>query len=268
MPKEGKTVCREVPYRMAGHEKKAPRWLATCWWLLVLAIWEGAARVGAVPEIILPGPVAIVGELFRLAGVGDLGPAVAASAWRWLVGVAGGGVLGLALALAAGVQRHVRAVLVPLVHFLYPVPKIAMLPLFVLWLGIGESPKWLIIGLGVFFPVFISTLQGIAHIPRIYYEVATVYPTSQGRFLRQIVLPAVLPSVFAGLRLGCGTALVLLVAAEMIAADTGVGALILHYGDLMLTKSLLACVLLLSLAGLLVQWLLQQAERLAIPWKG
>lgn len=256
-----------VPYRLAAREKKAARWLAPVWWLLLFAIWETTARLGFLPAIYLPAPTVIITELFRLLATGELLPALGASAERWLIGVVGGGLCGLLLALGAGTRRNLHELTVPLVHFLYPVPKIAMLPLFILWLGIGEEPKWVIIGLGVFFPVFISTLQGIRHIPRIFYEVAAVYPTSNARFLRKIVFPAVLPSIFAGLRLGCGTALVLLVAAEMIAADTGIGALILHFGDLMLTHSLLACVLLLSLAGLFVQWTLQYLERLAIPWK-
>lgn len=256
-----------VPHRLQRWDAALPKWPVPLFWTVVLMLWEGAARSGWIPEIYLPGPLAILMEMVRLFTDGVLWTALGASSLRWGIGVAGGTVIGLTLALGAGMMRHARVVLESVVHFLYPIPKIAMLPLFILWMGIGETPKWVIIGMGMFFPVFINTLTGIARIPRIYYEVAAVYPTSSARFLRQVMLPAVWPAVFAGLRLGTGTALVLLVAAEMIAAETGLGALILHYGDLMLTTSLLACVILLSAIGLGIQGLLHLLERVVVPWK-
>lgn len=201
----------------------------------------------------LPAPTSILLESFRLS-FNELGLAVIASAKRWVVGVGLGSIIGISLAILCGTQKKWRSALEPWIHFLYPIPKIAILPLIVLWLGIGEVPKYVVLALGAFFPTFLTTLEGIDHLPRIYYEVLAIYPVSHAYFLRKIIIPAIIPSIFAGLRLATGTGLVLLVAAEMIAADTGLGALILHYGDLMLTTSLMACVLLLAwLAALLQQ---------------
>lgn len=258
---------RPIPnrlHRLQGRERADLVWAA---WLAVLLGWEAAVRTGAVPALYLPAPTTILAELQRLVLDGTLPQALAASGLRWLIGVAGGTVCALVPALALGLSPTGRKFLSSGVHVFYPMPKIALLPLLVLWLGIGELPKYVIIGLGVFFPLALNTLEALAHVPRQYYEVAAIYPTSRGRLIREVLWPAILPAVFTGLRLGCGTALILLIAAEMLAAETGLGALILQYGGLMLTAPLLACVTLLSLAGLLIQRLLTLAEYYAMPWR-
>lgn len=250
--------------RLHGRERSVLIWAA---WLILLLGWEAAVRVGAIPALYLPAPTTVLAELQRLLLDGTLPAALLASGIRWLVGVAGGTLCALVPALALGLSPTGRKFLLSGVHVFYPMPKIALLPLLVLWLGIGELPKYVIIGLGVFFPLALNTLAALAQVPRQYYEVAAVYPTSRGRLIREVLWPAILPAIFTGLRLGCGTALILLIAAEMLAADTGLGALILQYGGLMLTAPLLACVAVLSLAGVLIQWLLTRAEYYAMPWR-
>ncbi len=233
----------------------------------VLLLWECAVRCGAVDAASCPAPTMIMTELAALAATGILGKALAASGLRWLVGMVLGSTVGVALAVAAGRCTRVGGWVLPWVHLLYPVPKIALLPLFVLWLGIGEWPKSVIIALGAFFPVFINTWNGIGRLPVRYDEVVAIYPVGTRYYLRKILLPAAAPAIFVGLKLAAGSALVLLVAAEMLAADTGIGALILHYGDLMLTAPLLACVTVLAAAGLCIQYLIGRAERYVIRWR-
>ncbi len=233
----------------------------------VLLLWECAVRFGGVNATDCPAPSMIILELVRLGVTGVLWPALVASGMRWLTGMLTGCGLGVLLAVAAGRDRLLGGLTVPWVHLLYPVPKIALLPLFVLWLGIGELPKLVIIALGAFFPVFINTRHGMSRLPRRYDEVVAVYPVGTRYYVRRILLPGVYPSVFAGLKLAAGSALVLLVAAEMLAADTGIGALILQYGDLMLTASLLACVTVLAAAGLVIQYLIGCWERAVVRWR-
>ena len=147
----------------------------------------------------------------------------------------------------------------PIVNALYPIPKIALLPLFILWLGIGELSKVTIIALGVFFPVAMNTYSGVKNVDTLLIKVAVSFNASWWLTMKSVVLPSALPVIFAGLRLAAGTSLLLLVAAEMIAAQEGIGALILHYGDLMITDRLMAGVIVLSLLGLIfnlgLQWL-------------
>ena len=144
----------------------------------------------------------------------------------------------------------------PIVNALYPIPKIALLPLFILWLGIGELSKVTgelskvtIIALGVFFPVAMNTYSGVKNVDPLLIKVAVSFNATRWMTLKKVVLPAALPMIFAGLRLAAGTSLLLLVAAEMIAAQEGIGALILHYGDLMITDRLMAGVIVLSPFG-------------------
>ena len=146
-------------------------------------------------------------------------------------------------------------------------PKIALLPLIILWLGIGEVSKISIISLGVFFPVVINTYSGVKNIDPLLVKVAVSYRTSRLNIIRKVILPAALPVIFAGLKLAAGTSLLLLVAAEMIAAKEGIGAMVLHYGDLMLTTKLMVGVLVLSLLGLIFNRALEWLERILIPWK-
>ena len=149
--------------------------------------------------------------------------------------------------LVTGTSALMDRIGTPIVNALYPIPKIALLPLFILWLGIGELSKVTIIALGVFFPVAMNTYSGVKNVDTLLIKVAV--------------------SFNAGLRLAAGTSLLLLVAAEMIAAQEGIGALILHYGDLMITDRLMAGVIVLSLLGLIFNLGLQWLEHKIVPWK-
>ncbi|HXH84489.1 MAG TPA: ABC transporter permease subunit, partial [Candidatus Tectomicrobia bacterium] len=155
----------------------------------------------------------------------------------------------------------------PLIAATFPVPKIALLPLLILWLGIGEASKVAVIALGVFFPMAINTYAGVRHADPLLVRAAVSFGAGRTSLVRKVLLPSALPTIFAGLRLGAGTALLLLVAAEMIAASSGIGYLVLHAQNLMETTKLMVGIVLLSLLGVGSHWLLARVERLAIPWK-
>ena len=141
------------------------------------------------------------------------------------------------------------------------------LHLFFFWLGIGEVSKVTIIALGVFFPIAMNTYSGVKNVDTLLIKVAVSFKASWWFTMKNVVLPAALPMIFAGLRIAAGTALLLLVAAEMIAAEQGIGALILHYGDLMITERLMAGVIVLSLLGLVFSLTLEWLERRFVPWQ-
>ena len=257
----------KVVSRMTNWQKSYPNWVSIVSILCLLAIWELICQSGVVSSLFLPAPTAIISALLQMIADGEIGVSLAASLYRILAGFFIGSLIGLAVGLVTGTSALMDKIGTPIVNAIYPIPKIALLPLFILWLGIGELSKVTIIALGVFFPVAMNTYSGVKNVDTLLLKVAASFNASWWMTMKSVVLPNALPMIFAGLRLAAGTSLLLLVAAEMIAAQVGIGALILHYGDLMITDRLMAGVIVLSLLGLVFNLILQFLERKAIPWK-
>ena len=257
----------KVVSRMTSWQKNYPNWVSIVSILCLLAIWELICQSGIVSSLFLPAPTAIISALLQMIADGEIGVSLAASLYRILAGFFIGSLVGLAVGLVTGTSALMDKIGTPIVNAIYPIPKIALLPLFILWLGIGELSKVTIIALGVFFPVAMNTYSGVKNVDTLLLKVAASFNASWWMTMKSVVLPNALPMIFAGLRLAAGTSLLLLVAAEMIAAQVGIGALILHYGDLMITDRLMAGVIVLSLLGLVFNLILQFLERKAIPWK-
>lgn len=255
-----------VQDKMKRWRRRCPAWVSAASLLALLALWEAVCRAGVVPPLFLPAPTRILSALAAMAAAGEITDSLAASLTRILLGFAAGSALGLAVGLAAGTSALADRIAMPIVNALYPIPKIALLPLFILWLGIGELSKVTIIAMGVFFPIAMNTYSGVKNVDPLLIKVAVSYRAGWLFTLRAVVLPCALPMIFAGCRIAAGTALLLLVAAEMIAAEKGIGALILHYGDLMMTDRLMAGVIVLSLLGLLFHMALALLEKRCIPW--
>ena len=257
----------KVVSRMHSWQKSYPNWVSVVSILCLLVIWELICQSGLVSSLFLPAPTAIISALLQMIADGEIGVSLAASLYRILAGFFIGSLVGLAVGLVTGTSALMDKIGTPIVNAIYPIPKIALLPLFILWLGIGELSKVTIIALGVFFPVAMNTYSGVKNVDTLLLKVAASFNASWWMTMKSVVLPNALPMIFAGLRLAAGTSLLLLVAAEMIAAQVGIGALILHYGDLMITDRLMAGVIVLSLLGLVFNLILQFLERKAIPWK-
>ena len=257
----------KVVSRMTSWQKSYPNWVSIVSILCLLAIWELICQSGVVSSLFLPAPTAIISALLQMIADGEIGVSLAASLYRILAGFFIGSLVGLAVGLVTGTSALMDKIGTPIVNAIYPIPKIALLPLFILWLGIGELSKVTIIALGVFVPVEMNTYSGVKNVDTLLLKVAASFNASWWMTMKSVVLPNALPMIFAGLRLAAGTSLLLLVAAEMIAAQVGIGALILHYGDLMITDRLMAGVIVLSLLGLVFNLILQFLERKAIPWK-
>ena len=257
----------KVVSRMSSWQKSYPNWVSIVSILCLLAIWELICQSRIVSSLFLPAPTAIISALLQMIADGEIGVSLAASLYRILAGFFIGSLVGLAVGLVTGTSALMDKIGTPIVNAIYPIPKIALLPLFILWLGIGELSKVTIIALGVFFPVAMNTYSGVKNVDTLLLKVAASFNASWWMTMKSVVLPNALPMIFAGLRLAAGTSLLLLVAAEMIAAQVGIGALILHYGDLMITDRLMAGVIVLSLLGLVFNLILQFLERKAIPWK-
>ena len=233
----------------------------------LLVLWELFTRVGWVPALFLPSPLGVLRELIEMARSGQILVHVAASLRRLLLGFAVGAGAGISVGVVVGFFSLAEAVGQPLIAATFPIPKIALLPLLILWLGIGEASKVTVIALGVFFPMAINTYAGVRQADPLLIRAAVSFGAGRWSVIRKVVMPSALPMVFAGLKLGAGTALLLLVAAEMIGAESGIGFLVLQAGNLMETTRLMVGIVVLSLLGVLSHWALTWLERLVIPWR-
>lgn len=256
----------EVKNKLYRWQKQYPVTVSAASIAALLALWESVCLAGVVSPLFLPAPSQILSSLWDMILGGEIGESLVASLYRIIVGFAVGGIFGLIVGLVTGTSALADRMANPIVNALYPIPKIALLPLFILWLGIGELSKVTIIALGVFFPIAMNTYSGVKNVDPLLIKVAVSFNAGWVYTMRCVVLPYALPMIFAGLRIAAGTALLLLVAAEMIAAEKGIGALILHYGDLMITDRLMAGVIVLSLLGLLFSLALERLEKYLIPW--
>ena len=233
----------------------------------LLVLWELVTRTGWVPPLFLPSPLGVLAAGVEMVQSGELLTHVVTSLGRILLGFGLGALGGVAVGLAVGVFSLAEAVGTPLIAATFPIPKIALLPLLILWLGIGEASKVAVITLGVFFPMAINTYAGVRHADPLLLRAAVSFGAGRWSLVRKVMLPSALPMIFAGLKLGAGTSLLLLVAAEMIAAASGIGFLVLHAQNLMETTKLMVGIVLLSLLGVCSHWLLTRLERAVIPWR-
>jgi len=258
---------RAIAFRGGGFSVRPWRWASWLAFAAAIAVWQGAVSFGILDAVFLPSPWSIMLALRHLIATGELWHHLAASLSRIGGGWALGTLAGLVAGLAMGLFSIARAVGVPVISALFPIPKIALLPLFILWLGIGETSKWAIIALGVFFPTVIATYSGIDSIPVSLVRMAQSFGLPFPAIVAKVVLPGALPSIFAGFRISAATALLLVVAAEMIGAQEGIGAFVLTTGNLMLTDQLMAGVVVLSVLGLLIGAALSALERWALRWR-
>ena len=261
------TYRRAVANRLAFLEQPQPAWVTPAAVTLLLVFWELFCLSGLVSPLYLPSPTAIITSGFEMLQSGELLVNARASLYRIAAGFAIGSAAGVVIGLATGFSRLADAVGTPMIYALYPVPKISLLPLIILWLGIGEISKVTIISLGVFFPVVINTYSGVRNVDPLLIKAAISFRASRISLIRKVIMPAALPLIFAGLKLAAGTSLLLLAAAEMIAAKEGLGAMILHYGDLMLTTKLMVGVFTLSILGIIFNHSLNWLEKRIIPWR-
>jgi NitT/TauT family transport system permease protein len=260
-------AARPVKFRGGGFTPRAGRYSG--WIALVLAIglWQLAGSTGWVNPLFLPTPVAIARAIWQLAISGALWHHLSYSIMRigtgWILGTIAGVVTGFAI----GLSSLARGVGITFISALFPIPKIALLPLLILWLGIGEQPKIATIALGVFFSTAISVYSGVDNVPRNLIRMAQSFNVPFHAIVRRVIWPGALPSILAGFRITASVALLLVVSAEMIGAEYGIGAFVLQAGNLMQTDQLLAGVVILSLFGLTVGRLINWLETRLLHWR-
>jgi ABC-type nitrate/sulfonate/bicarbonate transport system permease component len=256
-----------VAFRGAGFEPRAFKLAAIIAFAIVLLAWELASQSGTVSPLLLPSPSAVFSAFTHVLSSGDLFRHIGASLYRIVIGWCLGTTCGILIGLLIGISGIARSVGIPMVSAIFPIPKIALLPLLILWLGIGEPSKIATIALGVFFPTVISTYTGVDSVPRNLIRMAQSFGLQLGSIIRSIILPAALPAMLAGARISSSVALLLVVSAEMIGANEGIGTFVINAGNLMQTDQLLVGVAMLAVLGLTISAVLGRLERRLLRWR-
>ena len=233
---------------------------------LVLAAWQLASTAGVLPKSILPPLVDVFATLSGLVKSGEIFPHTGASLMRagigFLAAVAAGIVLGLTMARVRAVQLAFE----PILLLVYPVPKPALIPLFMIWLGIGDFSKIAVIALACLLPVVVATFNGAKSVDPILLWSARARGTSERRLLWRVILPAIAPQVAAGVRTAIAISIIVLVSSEFLSAQEGLGYLISNYGGVGADDAMLAVVIWLAAIGYLLDRLYLAALRRFMAW--
>ncbi len=232
----------------------------------LFAFWEVMGRAGLISPIVAPAPSVVLGTLVTEIRSGNLASHLSATAVRLVVGLGVGGTIGILAGLAMGLSSRLRMVLDPIVAAVHPLPKIAILPLVMVVLGIGEQSKFAVIALAVFFPLVISTMTGVRQISPVHLDVARSYGATRRKLFTRVVIPASLPMILGGLRIALNTALGVTISVEVLAASRGLGALIWLSWEVLRIEVLYAALFVVAALGILFNVLIQFLLTRLVPW--
>jgi sulfonate transport system permease protein len=280
----GVGVVREVTHRgtLAGADPPAAsyskgtsanaRWLrsaAVPWFLpaIILVLWQLALTFGVFKPHQLPPPLTVLSTAFDQAAKGQLQQHVIATLARVLAGFAIGSFIALILGTAVGLVRQIDRAVDPTLQAIRTVPTLAWAPLLLLWLGIDEAPKLTLVSIGAFFPLYVNLVAAVRGVDRKLIEVGRVYDLSWFQIARRIVLPASLPGLMTGLRLGLSQAWLFVVVAELIAATRGLGFLLTDSQNLSRADLMLVAMLCLAILGKLTDMGLRATEDRLLSWR-
>ena len=257
----------EVRFRGGGFAPVSHRWVGAFVFVVLIAIAEWGTRSGWISALTLPKPSDVLATFGELWESGLLFKHLLPSLSRLAVGAVIGASFGIGVGVLIGLFSYARAGLVPLVAAIFPIPKIALLPLFVIWFGIDEASKYALIAFGTFTPTVVATYGAVDNVDRSLIRMGQSFGLSWMSIVRKIVLPGAMPGILSGLRISLSIAIILLVAAEMLGAEYGIGAYILEAGSLYDLERLFAGVVILSLLGVTLSTTIGLIERRLLGWR-
>jgi NitT/TauT family transport system permease protein len=231
-----------------------------------LLVWEGLSRVGILDARFVPAPSTVLHTLAAMTRTGELPYHVAVSLRRIILGFLLGAIPAVAAGLAMGLSRPVRAAFMPLVSAIYPIPKIAIYPLIIFYLGLGEASKIGIVALSIFFLVLLNTMAGVLTLDPAYLKIARAYGARSHGIFTTVALPGALPHIFTGLKLGMGFALIVIVGAELLGSDAGIGHLIWQAYQIFDVDTMFAGLLVTAVLGWVATMALDWLGQRAVPW--
>ncbi|MGG8209330.1 taurine ABC transporter permease TauC [Klebsiella aerogenes] len=240
---------------------------------VLLAIWWAVTALQLISPLFLPSPWQVLQKLLTIAGPqgfmdATLWQHLAASLTRIAIALVLAAIVGVPVGIAMGLSTTVRGILDPLIELYRPVPPLAWLPLVIIWFGIGETPKILLIYLAIFAPVVMSTLAGVKSAQQVRVRAAQSLGASRAQVLWLVILPGALPEILTGLRIGLGVGWSTLVAAELIAATRGLGFMVQSAGEFLATDVVLAGIAVIAIIAFVLELGLRALQRRLTPWHG
>ncbi|MDN3222383.1 ABC transporter permease [Pseudomonas nunensis] len=235
--------------------------------IALLLLWELASQFGLIPQRVIAAPSQIGGTLWAMIVSGELGKHLLVSLQRALLGLSIGVSVGVVAALITGLSKRGEVILDSPMQMLRTIPSLALVPLFILWFGIGEFTKIALIVTGTTFPVYLNLFSGIRNIDPKLIEAANTLGLNRRELIWHVILPGSLPSFFVGLRYSLGISWLALVFVEQINTTAGIGFLASDARDFMRTDVIVICLLIYSVLGLLIDGLIRTLERFALAWR-
>jgi ABC-type nitrate/sulfonate/bicarbonate transport system permease component len=267
LPARSQATAQVFPPRRPRLARYEPALIGAASVVAVLAVWQAVALARLVPELFLPGPLDIARALATYVTSQDFAIDVATSGQELAVGYGLAILVALPLGLLMGWYRRLHYALDPFISFFYSTPRIALLPLLIIWFGIGIWSKVAVIFLGAFFPIAINTLAGVRSLDAALLKAARAFGASDAQIFRTIALPGSVPFILTGLRLGVGHALIGVVVGELVAAQHGVGLAMATAGATFQTSKVFAALFVIAGAGVALQIVLQRLERRFDAWR-
>lgn len=258
---------RAVTTRPAARPAPKRRWLRAVTPLVLLAAWEGGVRGGLLDPDKLPAPSTVVETGWRLAAEGTLGGYLLDSVQRAVLGLLIGGLLGLALGTLAGLVWLGDDLVDPTVQMARMLPHLGLVPLLIIWVGIGESLKVTLVALGAFFPIYLNTYTGIRNIDERLVEAARTCGLSALERVRHVVVPGALPSLFLGIRLAFAAGWLSLVVGEQVNGQGGLGFMMMEAREFSQTDVVVLGLVMYALLGLLSDLIVRLGERRLLQWR-
>jgi len=240
--------------------------------LVVLAVWAVSARLQLVSPVFLPSPAAVWNKFIIVISDGfvdaTLAQHIAASLWRVFAALIAAIIVGVPVGLAIGISTIGRGIFDPLLEFLRPIPPLAYLPLVIIWFGIGEPSKILVIAIAMLAPVALSTASGVRGVSQERINAARSLGATRLQVIRHVILPSALPAILTGLRIALGAGWSTLVAAELVAATRGLGFMIQSAAQFLVTDVVVMGILVIAAIAFVLEFIIRRIERQLVPWAG
>lgn len=235
--------------------------------IILVLVWELLSRIGIFPSYQLPAPSAIFQTVMGMAQDGFLWSHISITVYRVFVGFILGTVAAVTLGALVGFYKKAEQLFDPIIQAFRSIPSLAWVPLFILWMGIGEPSKITMIAVGVFFPVYLNSVSGITGVDRKLIEVGKMYGLNSFQLVRRIILPASMPSFLVGLRSGLGLGWMFVVAAELMGASKGLGFLLVFGQNMSQPEVIISSIILFAIIGKLSDWMLKKIETRSLHWQ-
>jgi sulfonate transport system permease protein len=234
--------------------------------VVILLFWQLASDLGWLQSQVMPAPTAVGEAAWRLMRSGELLVDIEISTTRALIGFAIGGGVGFLLGMANGLSSLSETLFDSTLQMIRNIPHLALIPLVILWFGIGEEAKLFLVALGVFFPIYLNTMHGVRSVDSNLIEMSRAYGMSERAMFLRVVLPGALPSIFVGLRYGLGIMWLTLIVAESISASSGIGYMAMNAREFMMIDVVVVSILIYALLGKLADSIARLLERTCLAW--